>query len=440
MKSIAGKILWKCIGAVLFVMASYLAISTLVKISNQPLGERLTQLNDFQLDMMVKAYQAGGSNQLARYIQQVRRAFPGLEYYLTDATGKDLASGYSDYALLTHAKSVSSLYGPPGYVVVSASSPDGQYRLITVAAIPSTSQFALVPYLLIILTPLVWLCYSLIADIAFPLKSLTQTLDCFGEGDLSARMRSGRKDQIGNLARSFDVMADRIQVLLLAERRLLQDVAHELRSPLARLSLATGLLNADITRERGLGQIRREIERLTRLAGGLLQVTRAEGDPLCLVFARINLPCLLDEILSDCRLEADAKACRIDARLAQDVTVTADAELLRRAVENIVRNAIKYSPKESVIDLALECGESGVSIAVRDYGPGVPDEMLSKIVRPFFRVDESRDSLTGGMGLGLAIANRAIQLHNGQIIVRNASPGLHVSMLLPLQLLAKLSG
>lgn len=437
MRSIAGKILWKCIGAVLFVVASYLAISTLVKISNQPLGVRLTQMNDFQLQMMVKAYQSGGPDQLTRYIQQVRRTFPGLDYYLTDSAGKDLASGNNDSALLTQAKPISSLYGPPGHVIVSASSPDGQYRLITVAAIPSTSTFVLVPYLLIILTALLWLCYTLITDIAFPLKSLTRTLDRFGQGELSARMRSSRKDQIGDLTRSFDAMADRIQVLLLAERRLLQDVAHELRSPLSRLSLATGLLGEGITRERGVRQIRRDIERLTRLVGGLLQVTRAEGDPLCLAFERISLPCLLYEIVADCRLEADAKVCRIDARLTHDVTVIADAELLRRAVENIVRNAIKYSPEHSVIELALECGESGISIAVRDYGPGVPDEMLAKITRPFFRVDESRDTLTGGMGLGLAIADRAIQLHNGQIVVRNASPGLQVSLLLPLEVPAK---
>src|SRR6202048_2203270 len=283
MRSIAGKILWKCIGAILFVVASYLAISTLVKISNQPLGERLTQLNDFQMDMMVKAYQAGGPNKLAHYIQQVRRAFPGLDYHLTDSAGKNLALGNSDSALLTQARPASLLYGPPGHVIVSAISPDGQYHLITVAAIPSTSTFVLVPYLLIIVTTFLWLCYTLITDIAFPLKSLTRTLDRFGRGELSARMRSGRKDQIGDLTRSFDAMAERIQVLLLAERRLLQDVAHELRSPLARLSLATGLLSEDNTRRRGVEQIRRDIERLTRLVGGLLQVTRAEGDPLCLV-------------------------------------------------------------------------------------------------------------------------------------------------------------
>jgi two-component system sensor histidine kinase CpxA len=132
-------------------------------------------------------------------------------------------------------------------------------------------------------------------------------------------------------------------------------------------------------------------------------------------------------------LEADAHACRIEPRIAGNVSVSADAELLRRAIENILRNAIKYSPENGVIDLALESGESEVAIVVRDYGPGVPDEMLSKIILPFFRVDEARDGLTGGAGLGLAIADRAIQLHKGKILVRNASPGLRVSLMLPLE-------
>jgi two-component system sensor histidine kinase CpxA len=303
-----------------------------------------------------------------------------------------------------------------------------------VANIPSIPGFDFIlPYLVVVLPTLLWLCYSLIRDIASPLKSLTLTLDHFGHGDLSARMRSRRKDQIGDLARSFDAMAERIQVLLQAERRLLQDVAHELRSPLARLTLATGLLSEETTRQRGIGQIRRDIDRLKLLIGALLQVTRAEGDRSTLKFVPTNVPQLLDEVIADCRLEADAQACRIEPRIAGNVSVSADAELLRRAIENILRNAIKYSPENGVIDLALESGASEVAIVVRDYGPGVADEMLLKIILPFFRVDEARDGLTGGAGLGLAIADRAIQLHKGKILVRNASPGLRVSLMLPLE-------
>jgi two-component system sensor histidine kinase CpxA len=395
---------------------------------------RFSDLNEFQVNMMVRAYQAGGSARLTQYVQEIQSAFPGLEYHLTDTAGKDLASGENESALLRRAGLASLLYGTPGRVIVASTSPDGKYRSIMVAKIPSISRFASVfSYLVVVVPTLLWLCYSLIKDIASPLKSLTQTLDHFGQGDLSARMRSGRKDQIGDLARSFDAMAERIQILLQAERRLLQDVAHELRSPLARLTLATGLLSEETTRQRGIGQIRRDIDRLKLLVGALLQVTRAEGDRLTLKFVPTNVPQLLDEVIADCRLEADAQACRIEPRIAGNVSVSADAELLRRAIENILRNAIKYSPENGVIDLALESGESGVAIVIRDYGPGVPDEMLSKIIRPFFRVDEARDGLTGGAGLGLAIADRAIQLHKGEVVVRNASPGLRVSVLLPLE-------
>jgi two-component system sensor histidine kinase CpxA len=424
MRSITGKILLKCIGAVLFVFVSLIVFKTSVKFSN---------LNEFQVDMMAKAYQAGGSARLTQYVQQVQSAFPGLEYHLTDAAGKDLASGKNESALLRRAGLASLLYGTPGRVIAASTSPDGKYRSIMVANIPSSPGFDFSPYLVVVLPTLLWLCYSLIRDIASPLKSLTQTLDHFGQGDLSARMRSGRKDQIGDLTRSFDAMAERIQVLLNAERRLLQDVAHELRSPLARLTLASGLLSEETTRQRGIGQIRRDIDRLKLLIGALLQVTRAEGDRSTLKFVPTNVPQLLDEVIADCRLEADAQACRIEPRIAGNVSVSADAELLRRAIENILRNAIKYSPENGVIDLALESGASEVAIVVRDYGPGVADEMLSKIILPFFRVDEARDGLTGGAGLGLAIADRAIQLHKGKILVRNASPGLRVSLMLPLE-------
>jgi len=425
MRSITGKILIKCIGAVIvaFVLLLIFKISL-----------RFSDLNEFQVNMMARAYQAGGPARLTQYVQEIQRAFPGLEYHLTDAKGKDLASGRDESALLRRAGFVSLFYGTPGRVIVASTSPDGKYRSIMVATIPSISRFASVfPYLVVALPTFLWLCYSLIKDIASPLKSLTQTLDAFGQGDLSARMRSGRKDQIGDLARSFDAMAERIQILLKAERRLLQDVAHELRSPLARLTLATDLLSEETTRQRGLVQIRRDIDRLKVLIGDLLQVTRAEGDRLMLKFAPIDVPQLLDEVIGDCRLEADAQACRIKPDVAGDVSVSADAELLRRAIENILRNAIKYSPENGVIDLTLETQKSEIAIVVRDYGTGVPDEVLSKIIRPFFRVDEARDGLTGGAGLGLAIADRAIQLHNGKLLVRNASPGLRVSVILPLE-------
>jgi two-component system sensor histidine kinase CpxA len=135
--------------------------------------------------------------------------------------------------------------------------------------------------------------------------------------------------------------------------------------------------------------------------------------------------------VEDCRVEADARGCTIALRAGAPLAVRGDRELLRRAIENVVRNSIHYAPKESAVDVELEATRDAARISVRDYGPGVPEEALPRIFQPFFRVDDSRDSSTGGMGLGLAIAKRAIGLHHGQLRAQNAGPGLRVSIELP---------
>jgi two-component system sensor histidine kinase CpxA len=137
------------------------------------------------------------------------------------------------------------------------------------------------------------------------------------------------------------------------------------------------------------------------------------------------------EVVADCRLEADGRGCAIKLQAGMPITVLGDRELLRRAVENVVRNSIRYAPERSAIEVELDAERNTVHISVRDYGPGVPDEDLPKIFQPFYRVDDSRDNRTGGIGLGLAIAMRAIGLHHGQLWAQNAHPGLKVFIDLP---------
>ena len=194
----------------------------------------------------------------------------------------------------------------------------------------------------------------LAVHLAAPLRRLRQAVDRFGRGDLSTRVHSTRKDEIGELSQAFDEMAGRIETLLEAERRLLLDVSHELRSPLTRLDVAVDLALTSDDRGASLGRIKRDIGRLSVLVNELLQLTRAEGDPSDHNLEHVRLDEMLDALVEDCDVEAEAKGCRLDLSDSEPCTVLGEPELLRRAVENVVRNAIRHAPEGTAIKIDLE--------------------------------------------------------------------------------------
>jgi two-component system sensor histidine kinase CpxA len=263
-----------------------------------------------------------------------------------------------------------------------------------------------------------------------PLRELTASVDRFGAGDFSVRVGATRHDEIGELGRSFDRMAERIDTLRTAERRLLQDVSHELRTPLARMSFAAELARTAEDREAAIARLKKEIDRLTALVGSLLQVTRMEGDAAGQELEEIRLEELLREVIEDCRVEAEARGCGITLE-ARETVVKGDRELLRRAIENVLRNAVRYTPEGSAVEVMMDVEMEKTRVSVRDHGPGVPEEALGKIFQPFYRVDDSRTHATGGAGLGLAIAQRAVELHRGRMWAENAHPGLRVWIEMP---------
>ncbi len=227
-------------------------------------------------------------------------------------------------------------------------------------------------------------------------------------------------------------MAERIQTLLTAERRLLQDVSHELRSPLARLRVSLELARSSKQPLASLDRLERELDRLTILVNSLIEVTRAEGDPAARAFVPVDLPGLLQSIVESCRIEAGQRECEIDLFVREPVTCQGDEELLYRAVENVLRNAIRHAPENSTVDVDLTAEPTTAVLHIRDYGPGVPEEELHRLFAPFYRVepDRSREN-GGGVGLGLSIADRAVRVHHGEIRARNAYPGLLVELRLP---------
>jgi signal transduction histidine kinase len=430
-RGIFGKILF-WFGVMLVVSFFGFSITTdLILRRANPMENLIGRLTRMQLDEAARAYESGGKAPLAASLDKYGRFFPG-QHYLLDAQGRDLVSGDDRSALLNVPPP------PPRFPLTQAprgpitlASADGRYNLVIVANHLDFNPWTLLPYYAWIVLVIVLLSYALAVTMARPLRQLRLTLRKFGTGDLGIRTRSRRRDEFGDVSRTFDEMADRIQTLLTAERRLLQDVSHELRSPLARLGFAVELARTAEDRNAALDRINRDVNRLTNLVGELIQMTRAEGDPEARTSEPVQLSGLVQSVVDDNFIEADAGGCPINCRIESPATVQGDSELLRRAIENVLRNAIRHSPAGSPIEVNLRQNGSSAILLVRDHGPGVPPEVLSDIFRPFFRVDDHRARATGGVGLGLAIAQRAVQLHHGRISARNASPGLEVEISLP---------
>jgi two-component system sensor histidine kinase CpxA len=296
----------------------------------------------------------------------------------------------------------------------------------------SWTFFFLQPQHLWIIGLVVLLCYGFAYHLTSPVRRLRSVVDCFGRGDFSARAPANRKDELGELARSFNQMAGRIQTLLAAERRLLLDISHELRSPLARLGVAVELARSGEDRDHMLDRIQKEADRLNELVGELLQVTRVEADPSMQKADAVHLDELLADLVYDSLLEAKAKDCALLLKAPASAVVSGDEELIRRALENVIRNAIRYAPRGTAVDIELAKFYDSVVVSVRDYGPGVPDEALTRIFDPFYRVDSDRNRASGGLGLGLAIARRSVELHKGKLSAQNARPGLLVTIEFPI--------
>jgi two-component system sensor histidine kinase CpxA len=210
----------------------------------------------------------------------------------------------------------------------------------------------------------------------------------------------------------------------------LQDVSHELRSPLARLAFAVELAKTSDDRAGAIGLVEKQIQTLKALVSSLLQVTRVREGAFRDV-EEFRLADVIDDIVEANDLNAREKGCRILVAGTISPCIAGDRRSITRALDNVVRNAIEYSSPGSQIDVTLTEERDGAAVHVRDYGSGVPDTMLTNIFEPFFRVDDCRHASTGGVGLGLAIVQRAVQQHGGSVRATNAEPGLMVSITLP---------
>jgi signal transduction histidine kinase len=280
-------------------------------------------------------------------------------------------------------------------------------------------------------------CLLLAHYLTRPIRVLRGATQQLASGDLDARAGKdlgNRSDEIADLVRDFDRMADRIGDLLQSQRRLLSDVSHELRSPLARLRVALALSRRteDAAQNTSHDRIEREVERLDELIGRILTLSRLESGQVNPPMEQLDLNQIAEEVVEDAKYEADRTGHSVKLESAGQMRVNGNEDLLRSAIENVVRNAIYYTTGAEPVTVRLSTQNGSAVITVRDHGAGVPDAILPDLFRPFYRADDSRMTGTGGTGLGLAIAEKAVKLHGGSISARNASPnGLIVEMIVP---------
>jgi signal transduction histidine kinase len=370
-----------------------------------------------------RSYERGGRQELNSILQWVEEGL-NTKAFLLDSQGRDLATGDDRSSLLATARNSAGRI--PLRRPVTVITPSSSY--ICIVERLQRPQGLPVGPLLWVLSFLSISCCTVAGYLTLRMRRIEIAVGHFGSGQLDVRVTPDSGDPIGRISRAFNDMADRIQTIVASQQRLCEDISHELRSPLARLLLAVraGRRGAPETFDR----IEKEVGRVNELLNELLELTFVEGDPSAIQVEEVDVQSILTEIVDRCTPEAHERNCAINLSFSRIGSVEADPELLWRAVENVLRNAVRYSPSGAAIDLAAAKDAEFAVITVRDRGRGVPEYALDDIFRPRYRVERNRNS-EGGVGLGLAIAQRAITLQGGTISAENCLPGLCVEIRLP---------
>jgi signal transduction histidine kinase len=407
-------------------------------------------------DEAAQAYESGGPQEFEQFDQGLVGK-SGLELYLIDGYGKDVLSRpipSDSLSIARAARSDGRILSRFGLRSHSSSykftSPSGRPYVLLVRAplqlgkiLDSTAGGGL-PLLGVVLLMVTFFCFWLTHHIVAPIQGIQSAARKVAAGDLSVRAPleiSKRHDELAALAADFDAMVERMSAFVRSQKDLLSTVSHELRSPLTRLIMSLALLRKQppIESEELLQRMERDVERVDTLMGQLLTLSRLETGLSSDGKDSVDLSQLVEEVVADGDFEA--RSCGKSVTLQAEggiVIEKADQQALRSACENILRNAIRFTTPGSEVEVILKTEKmspsSQVVLSVRDYGPGVPGELLQQIFQPFFRVKEPNGNPreNNGTGLGLAIALEAIRQHRGSIIAANANPiGLEVKIMLP---------
>src|ERR1700683_3969900 len=436
--------------------ALFLVLAILVTLAFRPRTSSWEALLATAMNDSVNAYEQRGTAGLGEYFDNLEKTQHVRVYLFNENMEEILHRGAPEWVLrvakggprVPHEGFI--FPAPPPVLRDSRTSSDGLHRYTLVLSPPPGPRLFLgprglpIPGLIIAVISSGLVCYLLAWFLTMPIVRLRAATRQLAAGDLTARAGAPnvtRRDEVAGLMRDFDGMAERLENLVKAQSRLLNDISHELRSPLARLNVALGLARQRSGPESAamLERIELEAGRLNELIGRLLTLARLEEG----VQGEASTPVLLDEVVlnvtEDAEFEAQARHCHVRSEIPAGLWgVRGDASLLHSAIENVVRNAIRYTREGTTVEVHLEktksasAGEEAV-VRVTDCGSGVPEEALQKLFQPFYRLDDARGRQTGGGGLGLAITERAVRFHGGRVLaVNRAEGGLMVEIHLPL--------
>jgi signal transduction histidine kinase len=273
-------------------------------------------------------------------------------------------------------------------------------------------------------------------SVSRPVEAMRAATRRMASGEFATRVEQrwiGKHDELGQLARDFNAMAERIEILVAHERGVLQDLSHELRSPLARLHLILDLAQHSSHPHEAASHFQRaeqEIVRMDRMTGEMLALSRLEGGLPGMEREAIDIAELVKDRVAAAHIDAEARGIVLQMSEMEPMVAQGSGLLLERAMDNVLANAIKFSPSDGIVHIALTGLAMQAELRIRDHGPGVPEEELDLLFRPFFRGTNAAQA--GGHGLGLAIVQRVMQTHGGEVVARNADGGgLEIIMRLP---------
>jgi len=435
-------------------LALFMVLAILVTLAMRPprANSAVEALQGKILTDAVQAYEHGGPEEARQYLRSLRQN-QHVWAFLFNEKGEDLighrAPEWIERVERGEIHTVDSIWGrigPRQFMRPTMTAADGR-RYIMVIELPPDQRTLFGPHGMLWLSILIavlssgLVCYPLARYLASPIVRLRAATQKLASGDLSARAgvpHFRRRDEMAELVRDFDAMAERLEKLAQAQSRLLSDISHELRSPLARLNVALALARqrSGSATQGSLDRAELEAERLNELIGRLITVVRLEAGDDAMRRFRVQLDELIAEIAKDADFEAAGRNCHVVVASSVPAVVLGDPDMLRIAIENVVRNAVRYTREGSKVEIDLKSGgvdPGHATIQVTDSGSGVPEEALDKLFRPFYRIDDARDRHTGGVGLGLAITQRSILLHGGTVHASNRPQGgLMVEIRLPL--------
>ncbi|MFC5861602.1 ATP-binding protein [Acidicapsa dinghuensis] len=450
MKLPIRKLFWKiflCFWATVVAIVVAIVITFIFEPqhTSSPWHENILQIARYAGTSAIEEAELHGATAATAYMQDLGNR-THTHACLTDNAGNTIADGGCTLFLDDITRAIST--GKPQVIlrnhVASAAVPlqsTSGKRYIYAAEIPTSvstvSKAAVLTRVSIAILVSFCICYLLTRYLTDPVLHLRKASHSLAAGDLSTRASHAleqRNDELGSLVRDFNTMATQIEELISRQRQLTYDLSHELRSPLARLNIAL-----DIVRERkgsdpAFDQAEQDLARMDEMIGRMLTMAKLDTFLGELQTERIDLTDLVASVVRSAEFESRDRSNAVSFTAQQPFLVNGNPELLHSAIENIMRNAIRYTPPETSVEVHLqhvtEQGKPFVQLSIHDHGPGVPESDLANIFRPFYRVGTDRDRQSGGAGLGLAIADRVIRLHGGTIRAHNAG-GLCVEILLP---------